>query len=231
MAGTIAGMLAVMVLEEREVNAAERKRKASLDATDLNREIQVRSAEMSPRIAVHDTPRNGGAQVVSWMSEFDKNKSRNLNRAEIKALLEAKCGVEGASVPPEVLDWVMDEDAIEREGDGEPAVPRERVLSALKKYTSFLSQKQYVRDLFVRHDLDKTGKLDGQELVKLLREVAPPPHKHADLGDALYVISKCDKDGDGRISHSELAVAISTWIDVSRDTEPPKKKSSFCALL
>ena len=60
------------------------------------------------------------------------------------------------------------------------------------------SVKDQVKELFDKHDTDKSGLLDKKELPALLKELG------LDAVKAEVLIKAADTDGDGKVSFDEL---------------------------
>ena len=90
-----------------------------------------------------------------------------------------------------------------------------------------------LRELFDKHDADKSGGLQPDQLLALLTDVAESDskhrYKHAEEADVEFVMGRCDKEGDGVISFDELGPAIATWKEAARNVAP--EPSSACVLL
>ena len=135
-----------------------------------------------------------------------------------------------AVVKEEILDEVMKYADVS--GDGQ--IERQHLLAAIKKYKSRMMEHEHMAALFAKHDADKSGDLNREQLLALLQEIAPPPHKHADEADVDFVLERCDVSNSGTITQAELPAAVATWMEVSKDVTPEPaggEKSSACVLL
>lgn len=134
-----------------------------------------------------------------------------------------------ALVNDEILEEVMKYADVS--GDGQ--IERQHLLAAIKKYKSRMLESEHMAALFAKHDADKSGDLDRAQLLTLLQEIAPPPHKHADESDADFVLERCDQNHSGSITFAELPAAVATWMDVAKDVKPETDSggSSACVLL
>ena len=135
-----------------------------------------------------------------------------------------------AVVDEKLLDEVMKYADVSGDGQIEPR----HLLAAIKKYKSLMSDNEHLKVLFEKHDKDKSGDLDKEQLLSLLMDVAPAPHKHASEADADYILTKCDVNNSGSITWMELSPAIATWMEISKDVAPETEdsgKSSACVLL
>lgn len=89
---------------------------------------------------------------------------------------------------------------------------------------------------FERHDSNKSGALERDQLLNLLQEIATASdsqYSHASEADVEFVISRCDKSGEGSINFSELGPAIATWKEAAKNVAPEKDNSgsSSCSVL
>eukprot|EP00966_Prymnesium_polylepis_P164413 3801192-Prymnesium_polylepis.2 len=74
------------------------------------------------------------------------------------------------------------------------------------------TQQAMLADAMMRQfDIDDSGKLEIEELLRLLkhtlREISPDAKMSA--GDVLYILTRCDLDGDMNLSRDELIPALS----------------------
>jgi len=99
---------------------------------------------------------------------------------------------------------------------GKPDVPIEKshlpkLLSAARAYES---QRSVVDALLVKHDTDRSGQLELREFITALHDVSPDGMK-VRAGDVLWLLSKCDMDGDRELTFAELLPAIGLWRDIA----------------
>lgn len=135
-----------------------------------------------------------------------------------------------ATVKEEILEEVMQYADVSKDGQ----IERDHLLAAIKKYKCMMSENEHLKALFAKHDVDNSGDLNKEQLLTLLQEIAPPPHKHADASDAEFILERCDVNNSGTITWTELQPAIATWMEVAAETEPEKDEgggSSMCVLL
>ena len=172
------------------------------------------------------------AQLDAWFGQYDTNKTGTFDREEMRNVLtdvkRQALGNGADAVRDELLDKIMATYAVV----GSPReIGRNEVLTAVKKYRGILKDEAYMRDLFERHDADKSGALPAEQLLALLTEVAKTelPHKYASQEDVEFVLARADHDKSGSISIDELSTAISTWKEVAKDVTP--ESSSTCVLL
>ena len=154
--------------------------------------------------------------------------SRDEMREVLTAVKRDTLGDQSAVVREEILDEVMKYADVS--GDGQ--IERQHLLAAIKKYKSRMMETAHMDALFAKHDVSNSGDLNKTELLALLREIAPPPHKHADESDADFVLERCDESHSGTITAAELPAAVATWMEVSADIKPESDGgSSACVLL
>merc|ERR1711964_61517 len=83
---------------------------------------------------------------------------------------------------------------------------------------------------FAKYDQDNTGKLDKEQLKKLLSDLND--QLPVEDGEVEWVLSNADVIGDGQISKIELGQAIAYWwVHVEEEGQKKEKKSLVCALL
>jgi len=199
----------------------------------LTPEQARRLAELKAEKAARDE------QVREWLNSFDKDKSGNLSREELRSLLNSRTTMLGISTDASatVLDWIMGVEATAIGPDRQDAVPMERAIYALAKHDSYLKldpgEADKLTAVLHRHDVDRNGGLDEEELVGMLQEVAPErfDYRKTDAADAKFVLEQCDADANGIISLNELSASIATWVDIIPKVKPKQKSSSACTLL
>jgi len=182
--------------------------------------------------------REDEAQLDQWFRTYDSDKSGMMDRGDVRSLLSSVkrelTKDPSAEVADELLDRIMTK--YDKSGDGQ--LERTELLPAVKKYKSILQQtiqeKKRLKELFERHDADKTKQLTQAELFTLLQEVSashavPKPSVETDVA---FVIEECDADQSGAIEIEELEPAVATWLKYCKDMPPePAPASSACSLL
>jgi len=134
---------------------------------------------------------------------------------------------EGAEeVTSDMIDKIFSKYDTDKSGE----IDKTEVPLVLRKYHAYLKKEKDYHDLFLKHDKSQDGKLQLEELMPLLSEIAPPPHKHADEADAQFVLEKADADGSGTIEMDELRLAIALWLEIA-PVVSPEKGSSACVIL
>lgn len=129
-------------------------------------------------------------------------------------------------VSPEMIDKIFQKYDTDKSGE----IDKGEIPLVLKKYRAYLQKEKDYLELFIKHDKSQDGKLQLEELMPLLAEIAPPPYKHADEADAEFVLAKADTDGSGAIEMNELRLAIALWLEIAPSV-PPAKGSSACVIL
>ena len=115
--------------------------------------------------------------------------------------------------------------------DGE--IHGDSILKAIKKYKALLKETTQQAELFAKYDVNHSGVLEPEELMKLLNDVYAP--QIATMGDVEYVLSICDKNQNDSIDPEELAPAIATWLELAKEVPPEQEtsasSSSLCIVL
>ena len=148
------------------------------------------------------------------------SKDGKMDKEEMRTVLEAAMKQASSdsqvAVPEEVLDDIMKYGDVYEAG----SIRREHVLACVKKYKSLIKTHKMVKELLGRHDANKDGSISPEELLPLLQEVAPLPHKHADMGDVQFVMEAADKDKSGTLEIHELEAAVATWLEMAPHKVP-----------
>jgi len=83
----------------------------------------------------------------------------------------------------------------------------------------FTQQAQFAEELMKQFDLDDSGKIEIEELLLLLKKVLRDARGAVDArmgaGDVLYILTRCDVDGDMRLSRDELVPALALWREIA----------------
>lgn len=183
--------------------------------------------------------------IEAWFELYDTSKTGKMSREEMRALLTAvkrdalkepggsgnRSSKEEISASVAVSEELLDEVFLYADVSQDGQIEKQHLLAAIKKYKCLLLEREGLKELFAKHDRDKSGDLDESQLLTLLQEIAPAPHKHADEGDAQFIMARCDVTRSGTITWAELKPAIATWMEVSADVKPEKEGSSSCVLL
>ena len=206
---------------------------------DKRRSRNIRKAQEKYVVALTEEQEARRQKIVTWFAQYDHDLNDVLDREEMRRLLTAIKRTEVGPDAPEVEDADIAR-VFATHGSRYspvPGVERDQVLPAVQAYVAYISSEILNKSLFDKYDADRGGSLSADELLPLLREVAPPPHRPAEEADSMYILKMCDKDGSGQVSIDELRPAIATWLELSKVVEPeepvPEKrpKSSACVVL
>lgn len=171
------------------------------------------------------------AKVNAWFNSFDKNKSGVLEREQLKELLIHL----NPSSPPDdaALDLLMTKaTAIDTTGDGvadTKGISRSACEQVVSKYEAYLSQQSVLDGIFDEFDTNKSGVLEPDQLVNLLKKVSPD-HEVTD-GDVQYVLETCDKSKEGSINRQEALAACATWKHMINTQQADGGGSGCCVVL
>ena len=179
--------------------------------------LQRREAERRARIH---------AEIEVWFKEFDTNGDGRLQRDELKALLSWL----HPSRPPteENLDFLIEKaTAIESStmripGNKNGEVTWHTVRPCVLDYGDYCKDQAYIESVFRRFDLDESGELDQDELLKLLRSIAPDGID-VDEADVLYVIEQFDTNSNGVIDKDELLPMLAKWSHIAYEKIEAKR--------
>lgn len=171
---------------------------------------------------------NTEEEKKKWLQTHDVDGSGNFQRGEFTKLLQdvaTEISTDIANLATTVPDSLLDKIYKERD-----SLDVDEVYMALKRCMAYIKSQAKLHDLFKEVDNDNNGFLNEKELLVLLQKGAPPGYKVV-KDDVEFVIKKCDKDRDGRISLHELGPAIACWMEVVKTLPPQKSGSSACVIL
>lgn len=147
--------------------------------------------------------------VEKYMKQYDKSKTGSLSRAEVKAMAKELCN----KYTP-LVGGITDEDVefIMRAGgeNTKEELRAEDLPFALAVMMAVREDSANFHDLFLRHDMDKSGVLPADQLTSLLSEVNDG---QAPAGsDVSYILNQCEPRGkDDPIPEAQLKCAIACW--------------------
>ena len=186
------GMIGLVVANRyRSVKAAQRRRDVVIDAENAHAALEAEQANKLFDAA--DLDGSGlleGAEICKVIAEVVGQSVPDRDYLQIVAYATG-------SVTPTMST------AISR-----PEMPK--LLAATKAYAE---QNKMVDRLLAEHDKNGDGRLDVRELLDVMRSVAPGVSVRA--GDVLWLLEKCDLDGDSHLSRDELLPALSLWHGVA----------------
>ena len=162
-----------------------------------------------------------------WLETHDQDGSGNFQRSEFLKLLSDVAGditADGADASTLVPDSLISKIFGNKDG-----LDVDEVYAGLKRCISYLKSQSRLQDMFKSVDADNNGFLNEKELANLLQQGAPPGYK-VKKSDTEFIILKCDRDRDGRISILELGPVVACWMEVVKKL-PPQQASSMCVLL
>ena len=148
-------------------------------------------------------------------TEFDRDRSGDFDREEVKSLLETRSA--GTTVSDELLNWIMQSHGAGSTGNS--TIPASSVLNALHKCEQWLQLDRGIADkmasLMTLHDFNHDAELKSTELISMLKHVASDSLcREVDDGDVAIVLEMCDDDHSGGISFLELQSAIAAWLSI-----------------
>ena len=131
------------------------------------------------------------AEIDEWFAKYDADESGNIDREEgAKLLTQIKRDMVNDKAAPAVDDATLDVIFSKYADPNTGNIERERILNVVKAYKAFVSDELHYKDLFAKYDKDASATLTKEELLPLLREVAPPPYKQAEEGDVEFVLTR-----------------------------------------
>lgn len=188
---------ALIAKQARERNRQEkaRERRKSIEEESLKKELELQG------------------RADTTFDQFDANKDGVLDHTELKEFMKSL--TEAKAAPPDTsLETIMMHVAGDREG----SIPKSSMSKLLVVADAFVLKSERVAELFPEFDKDSNGTLTYDELVPMLRvllkEVAPSARMSS--GDVLYLIGKCDLDGDNALSQDELLPAVVLWAQMAK---------------
>ena len=153
-----------------------------------------------------------------WFNQFDENGDGRLQRDELRALLTWL----HPSRPPteQNLDFLITKaTAIESSsltipGNKDGDVSWHDVRPCVLDYGDYCKDQSYIDSVFQRFDSDLSGELDAEELLQLLRSIAPEEIS-VDMTDVEYVLQQFDLNSDGVIDRDELLPMLAKWAHIA----------------
>jgi Ca2+-binding EF-hand superfamily protein len=153
--------------------------------------------------------------VEQIMESFDKSRTGTLSRDEVREL----CVSLTHEVAPNIKVLESDIDMVMRVGGDtiKPEITMEELPDALSSVIALQNEDAYFHELFLKHDVDKSGYLPKEQLASLITEVNEGiPPSDDDLNFVLNNFkdslgSVFDPDAEFSIREEEIRAAIICW--------------------
>ena len=81
-------------------------------------------------------------------------------------------------------------------------------------YADYCKDQSYIDSVFKRFDDDGSGTLESDELINVLRTVAPDGVA-VDEADVQFVLEQTDENSDGVIDREELLPMLAKWAQIA----------------
>ena len=173
-------------------------------------------------------------------SEFD-NGTGKLDKAGLKGLLELMFQKERGPVGDDGVDYVHH---TLYPDDPEAQMDVSRVDQMNRAYVYWASKEETVENIFVKHDTDKSGLLNKDQLRAALIDVETAnadkrAYDHGDwtitemeLTDEIIAIitENADWNHDGQISKSESLAALTLWSALAKEEAKKRRSSTVCVI-
>ena len=158
------------------------------------------------------------AEIEVWFNQFDENGDGRLQRDELRALLTWL----HPSRPPteQNLDFLIrkataiESSSLTIPGNKDGDVSWHDVRPCVLDYGDYCKDQSYIDSVFQRFDSDLSGELDAEELLQLLRSIAPEEIS-VDMTDVEYVLQQFDLNSDGVIDRDELLPMLAKWAHIA----------------
>jgi len=151
------------------------------------------------------------AECDSTFREADSNGSGTLEPVEVRALITSITQqTYSDAIYQQLVGFALDQFP----GQLDACISREQFPKLLSAARSYAAQHEVVDNLLSKHDVDRSGELDLREFISALQDVSPDSIR-VRAGDVLWLLSKCDMDGDRRLTFSELMPAVGLWRDLA----------------
>jgi Ca2+-binding EF-hand superfamily protein len=192
---------------------------AAVAARKRRQRMNTLKAREAQKKLIYDT------LVDKWFEKHDTNHSGVLERDQLEQLLME---IEpDASPNSQILQTLMSKaEGRDTTGDGQvdtSGISREKILATVENYREYARQQGYLDVIFKKFDTNGSGKLEKNQLHKLLVQVSPD--SEVAEADTEFVLEHCDLDGTNAISRDEVLPAIAKWKEL---VEEKQKKRGCC---
>lgn len=165
-------------------------------------------------------------RIATVFNQYDKDKTGKIDQKELKTLMKDYSSKDPTDDEVKFVMSMADESKT-------GYLTLDEISGAIKCWRSYQepATQAKIKTTFDTYDTDKTGKLDKEQLKKLLSDLNDRlPVEDAEVD---WVLQHADVLGDGQIQKIELTQAIAYWwIHVEEEeAEKKPKKSSVCVLL
>jgi len=169
------------------------------------------------------------AKVRKWALQFDKNCTDRLERSEVASLLERRIRARPDDKAVEYIMQCLGRFASDE--DHTLGVPLEAALSVVERYGDYVAEQERLDQLLDTYAEGASQTIQPKSMLQLLRDTAQSTSTRISMGDVEFVLSTCDKDGDGAIARAELGPALATWKRLLRQRESKERVAAVQAEL
>eukprot|EP00435_Cladocopium_sp_Y103_P056967 s899_g19.t1 len=206
-------------------------------------------AELQRKAAENQMKRQQNELAQNILEKYDADHNGILSPAELKKMLTDYSKHRfNAEVQPTEEDLVflfrLFDKRGGRDGKSDGNIDRSELMSLLRAWGDFMKQKEVVQKLVKSFDKDENNAIDMDELQDLLEATHKGPVKKEVTE---WVMREADLSGNGLLNDLELARALlafellckgephirkdlSEGVVVDQNLEPPKKKTTICAV-
>jgi Ca2+-binding EF-hand superfamily protein len=161
--------------------------------------------------------------IETLLEKYDGNNSGTFDKAELKKLLS---DMDQDHIPDEAsLDFIMGK---LQDENGE--IVGKKIPIIIQKYKNYMKDKDKYDNLFLKHDKDKSGKLEDHQLLEMMKEVARG-RVDVNHGDLTMLVELTDNDKSGAIEANEVKAAMAEWNQMIELKIEKRRHSAVCVLL
>lgn len=148
------------------------------------------------------------AELKQLIKKYDTNGSGQLEADQLKEFLKSLAEKNGQTVYDDEVKYIMDR--YDKNAGG--GIGSDEIAGAIFCFECHMRTKTKFDPLFDKYDTRKDGKLNKDELKKLLEELnqgVPVSDEDVD-----YVMKEADLLGSGSVERPELARAVALWYNL-----------------
>mmetsp|Transcript_65025 Transcript_65025/g.135549 ORF Transcript_65025/g.135549 Transcript_65025/m.135549 type:complete len:198 (-) Transcript_65025:106-699(-) len=167
-------------------------------------------------------------RLMQMMARYDKSNDGHLNKDELGDLLQDVNN--GERPTEEEIQWVL-QVADRQDGEVSDQLGVADVQVAVNTWRAYRENKEHIDQVFEKYDADKSGKLEFEDLKKMLTDLndgVPPADSEVE-----HVLKKADsKDGqeDGAVNRMEVVYAVAIWYARLDALENQRMQTKCCVV-
>lgn len=164
-----------------------------------------------------------------------------LHKDRLKEYLAKVLGIPEGKVEKGIIDLILqDINKVSPNPEHPDLLPKKGVLHSIKQYGEYVRHTERVQKMFQFADTSKDGKLQRDELRKMIESYESTKSRESDFckdvllflteDDLNFILESADADHDGDISPSEVVRAVGAWEELADAKMKEFEKAACCVV-